>query len=233
MGGRQPYSHPSLPLFYYSSASSPPSLGMLMEDKIGHRGIGWCLAQWLMSSLTHRALLPTSSPFSSLKLPQPPPRQSSSPALSFCCRRSSPSHRSHHHSSAHLPLTVSPPIVPLVEEFNSTVFTSYPLGAHQTTIIYEAVICLSRENTGPVIKSRGLRGYVAVVTKKMQEGKLDQEETEDHVFISGIGVLLSAFCKPLRNKSLKIIIESLSTHTNGKVGEMWVFHIKTVLQHSP
>lgn len=73
MGGRQPYSHPSLPLFYYSSASSPPSLGMLMEDKIGHRGIGWCLAQWLMSSLTLRALLPTSSPFSSPKLPQPPP----------------------------------------------------------------------------------------------------------------------------------------------------------------
>lgn len=69
------------------------------------------------------------------------------------------------------------------------------------------------------------------MSKKMQEGKSDQEEAEDHVFISGIGGLLSAFCKPLR-KSLKII-QSLSTHTNGKVGEIWVFHIKAVLQHSP
>lgn len=40
--GRQPHSHPSLLLLYYSSASSHPSFSMLMEDKIGHRGIGWC-----------------------------------------------------------------------------------------------------------------------------------------------------------------------------------------------
>lgn len=59
--GRQSASHPSLPLLYYSSASSPPSFSMLMEDKIGHRGIGWCSQHWLMSSLTRRALHPTSS----------------------------------------------------------------------------------------------------------------------------------------------------------------------------
>lgn len=40
--GTQPHSHPSFPLLYYSSASSHPSFSMLMEDKIGHQGIGWC-----------------------------------------------------------------------------------------------------------------------------------------------------------------------------------------------